>query len=96
MSPRVTMFADCLLARDRSEDANLGRCEGVGEIVLERSHLSDLRAGCELQLVARHARPDDLADQVCVDAEVGQPLEQRLARALDRLRGVPRDLLRTA
>jgi hypothetical protein len=33
---------------------------------------------------------------VGVDAEVGQALEQRLARALDRLRGVARDLLRAA
>ena len=44
--------------------------------------------GRELQLVARHTRPDDLADQVRLDAEVREGLEQRLGGALDRLLGL--------
>ena len=55
--------ADRLLARDRREDADLGRRERVGEVVLEPRDLRDLRPGRELQLVARHARAGDLADR---------------------------------
>ena len=50
--------------------------------------LPDLRPGRELELVARHARPDDLADQGRVDAEVAEGLEQRLGGALRRLAGL--------
>ena len=49
--------ADRLLAGDRSKDANIGRGEGVGEVVLELGYLGDLRAGGEPQLVARDVRP---------------------------------------
>ena len=54
--------ADGLLARDRREDADLGRRERVREVVLERRDLRDLRPGRELELVARDARAGDLAD----------------------------------
>ena len=45
-----------LLAGDRREDADLGRRERVGEVVLERRDLRDLRPRGELELVARDAR----------------------------------------
>ena len=92
MSPSVTRFgvevrhldADGLLAGDRREDADLGRRERVGEVVLERGDLRDLRPGRELELVAGHARAADLADDRRVDAEVRERLDERLGdRALD-------------
>ena len=78
MSPRVTRFglrfghlhADRLLARDRRENADLGRRQRVGEIVLQRRDLGHLRAGRELELVARDAWAGDLAGDVCLDPEV--------------------------
>ena len=80
--------ADRLLAGDRREDADLGGRERVGEVVLERRDLADLRAGRELELVAGHARADDLADERRVDPEVGQRLQKRRRRALGRLAGL--------
>ena len=49
--------ADGLLAGDRREDADLGRRERVGEVVLERGDLRTFVSRRELQLVARDARP---------------------------------------
>ena len=83
--------ADGLLAGNRSEDPDLGRREGVREVVLQGCDLRDLRAGRELQLVARDARSRDLADDVCVDAEVLQGLDERRGSALGY---VARDLVR--
>ncbi len=54
--------ADRLLARDRREDPDLGRRERVGEVVLQRRDLRDLRSGRELELVPGDARAGDLAD----------------------------------
>src|SRR5919106_1552410 len=68
--------ADRLLAGDRREDADLGRGEGVGEIVLEGGDLAHLRPGRELQLVARDARADDLAHECGVDSEVRERLQE--------------------
>ena len=76
--------ADRLLARDRREDADLGRRERVGEVVLERGDLRDLRARRELELVARHARAGDLADERRVDAEVRERLHERVADPVGR------------
>ena len=77
--------ADRLLARDRREDADLGRRERVGEVVLERGDLRDLRPRRQLELVAGHARPGDLADDRRLDAEVRQRRHERLRGALVRL-----------
>ena len=83
--------ADGLLAGDRSEDANLRRGERVREIVLQRRDLRDLRAGCQLELVARDARPRDLADDGRVDTEVRERRDERLGDLRARLgRGLAR------
>ena len=86
MSPRYTirwqlvghLHPDGLLAGDRSQDADVGRGERVGDVVLELGDLRDLGAGREPQLVARDARAGDAADDLCLDAEVAQRLDQRL------------------
>jgi hypothetical protein len=70
--------ADRLLARDRRQDPDLGRRERVAEVVLQRRNFRDLGARGELQLVARHSRPGDLADHGRLDAEVRQRLHERL------------------
>ena len=44
--------------------------------------------GRELELVAGHARADDLADDRRLDPEVAQRLDERLGRALGRLAGL--------
>ena len=93
MSPSVTTFGrevghldpHGLLAGNRREDAELRRRERIGEVVLQGGDLAHLRAGRELKLVTRHARADDLADEMRLDAEVGERLEERLGGALDRL-----------
>ncbi len=73
--------ADRLLARDRREDADLGRRERVREVVLECGDLRHLRAGRELELVARDARAGDLADHVRLDAEVRERLHEQVGDA---------------
>ena len=77
--------ADGLLAGDRREDADLGRRERVGEVVLQRRDLRHLRAGRKLELVARHARARDLAGDVRLDPEV---TERRDECACDLVVGV--------
>ena len=100
MSPSVTRFgvrfgdldADGLLAGNRCEDADLGRRERVGEVVLERGDLGHLRARGELELVAGDTRADDLADHRRLDAEVGEGLHEGVGDLAARLgrRGVVR------
>ena len=70
--------ADGLLAGDRREDADLRRGERVREVVLQRGDLRDLRPGRQLKLVARDARPGDLADDGRVDPEVRERRDERL------------------
>ena len=77
--------ADRLLAGDRREDADLRRRERVREVVLELRDLRHLRAGRELQLVARDARAGDLADDGRLDAEVREALDEHLGDALGLL-----------
>ena len=72
------LHPDRLLAGDRGQDADVGRGERVGDVVLELRHLRDLGAGREPQLVARDARPGDAADDLRLDAEMAQRLDQRL------------------
>ena len=74
--------ADRLLAGDRRQDPDLGRRERVGEVVLERRDLRDLRPGRELELVAGHARAGDLADDRRLDAEVRERGHERVGRPL--------------
>ena len=103
-SPSVTRFglevrhldADGLLARDRREDPDLGRGQRVGEVVLERGDLANLRSGCKLQLVAGDARARDLAADGRVDAEVGQRLDECRRHAGTGLRRGTTCLLRLA
>ena len=74
--------ADRLLAGDRREDADLGRRQRVGEIVLQRGDLRHLRPGRELELVARDAGAGDLAHDRCRDTEVRERLDERVSGAL--------------
>ncbi len=67
--------ADRLLAGDRGEDADVGRGQRVGEVVLELGDLGDLDAGREAQLVAGDVRPGDHADHLRLDAEVAERLD---------------------
>jgi len=76
---------DRLLARDRRQDADLGRRQRVGEVVLQGRDLRHLRAGGELELVAGDPGTRDLADQVRIDAEVRERLDQGLPHARARL-----------
>src|SRR5579863_2423119 len=62
--------ANGLLPRNRGEDADLGRREGVAEVVAELGDLPDLRAGSELELVAGDAWARDLPDHGRLHPEV--------------------------
>jgi hypothetical protein len=80
-----------LLARDRSQDADVGRGERVGDVVLQLRHLRHLRARREPDLVPGHARPRHATDDLGLDAEVTQRLDQQLrdlllVRRVGRLR----------
>jgi hypothetical protein len=86
--------ADRLLAGDRREDPDLGRREGVGEVVPQAGDLADLDAGRELELVARDARAGDLADDGRIDVEVGEAGDERLGDAPARLAARPGPRLR--
>ena len=77
---------DGLLARDRREDADLRRGQRVREVVLEGRDLRHLRPRGELELVARHAGADDLADHRGLDAEVGERLHERVCDLAARFR----------
>jgi hypothetical protein len=70
--------ADGLLAGDRRQDADLRRRERIGEVVLERRHLRDLRPRRELELVAGHTRTGDLAHDGSLDPEVCERLHEQL------------------
>ncbi len=68
--------ADGRLAGDRREDADVGRRQRVGEVVLELGDLAHLDAGREAQLEARDVRAGDGADDLRLDAEVPERLDQ--------------------
>ena len=68
--------ADRGLARDRGEDADLGRRQGVGQVVLHLADLAHLDAGGQLQLEAGDVRAADGPDDLRVDLEVGERLDQ--------------------
>ena len=70
--------ADRLLAGDRRQDADLGSRQRIREVVLEAGDLRHFRARGELELVTGDARPGDLPDDVCVDAEMGERLDELL------------------
>ena len=76
--------ADGLLAGDRGEDADVGRGECVGEVVLEGRDLADLGAGGELDLVARDARTRHGADHAALHTKALERLDERLAHAVER------------
>src|SRR5204863_3874226 len=67
---------DGLLAGDRSQDADLRRSQGIGEVVLELRDLRDLRAWRELELVAAHVRTGHRPDHPGLDPEMAERLEQ--------------------
>ncbi len=67
------------LARDGSQDADLGAGQRVGQIVSQRRHLGHLGAWGQLQLVPGHARTYDHPDDPGLHAELRQRLEQHRA-----------------
>ena len=71
--------ADRLFARDRGQDADVGRGQRVGEVVAELGHFLDLGAGREAQLVAGDVRAADDADDLRLDPEVAERLDQLAA-----------------
>ncbi len=73
--------SDRLLPWDRSEDADLGRGQRVGEVVLEGRDLRDLRPRRELELVAGHARAGDLAEDARFDSELRERPHEQLGGA---------------
>ena len=85
--------ADRLLARDRRQDADVGRGQGVGEVVLELRDLADLDAGRQPQLVAGDVRAGHHADHARVDVEVPERLQQRRGDLLLPHRVRPRRVL---
>ena len=68
--------ADRLLARDRRQDADVGRGQRVREVVLELRDLADLDARREPQLVAGDVRAGDHPDHARLDVEVPERLDQ--------------------
>ena len=56
--------ADGLPARDRGQDADVGRRHRVGDVLVEARDAGDLHAGAELELVAGDRRADDHADEL--------------------------------
>ena len=68
--------ADRLLAGDRRQDADVGRGQRVGEVVLELGDLADLDAGRQPQLVAGDVRARDHPDHARLDVEVPERLDQ--------------------
>src|SRR5262249_15918410 len=76
---------DGLFAGDRGQDANLGRREGVAQVVLQVRHFADLGAGRELELVPGDAWARDLADDGRLDAEVREAGDERVRDPRGRL-----------
>ena len=71
--------ADRLFARDRRQDADVGRGQRVGEVVAELGDFLDLGAGRQPQLVAGDVRAADDADDLRLDPEVAERLDQLAA-----------------
>ena len=86
------LHADRLLTGDRRQDADVGRRQGVGEVVLQLRHLGDLRSRREPELIARDMGTGDASDHFCFYAEVPQRLEQA-GRDLGLAGGVGAQLL---
>ena len=77
------LHADRGATGNRGEDANIGRRHRVRDVVGEPGHAVDLDAGCELELVAGHRRPDGHADELRVDAVLVQRGFEDLAAFFD-------------
>ncbi len=77
--------ADRRAARDRGEDAHVGRRHGIGDVLRERGHAGHLHAGAELQLETGDRRPDREADEVGLDAVGAEGALEDAAPLLDRL-----------
>ena len=79
--------ADGRPARDRRQDAHVGRRHGVGDVPLQRRDPGDLDPGPELELVPGDRRPDGHPDQLRLDAVAGQRLLQHPPTRLHLGRG---------
>ena len=67
---------DGLTARDGSEDADIRRRHGVGDVLVQAGQTSDLDPDTELEFVAGDRRPHDHSDEAGLDAVFGEgPLE---------------------
>ncbi len=76
--------ADRLTTGDRRQDADVGRRHRVGDVLVEAGDPGDLHAGPELELVAGDRRADHHADELRLDAVLGERLLEDVARRLDR------------
>ena len=72
------LYANCLLARDRSQDPDVGRGQGVSEVVLEVADLVHLHPGRQPELIAGDVRAGNCPDEGGFDSEVAEGLEQSL------------------
>ena len=76
---------DGLLARDRRQDAHVGRRHRVRDVLVEAGDPVDLHARAQLELEAGDGRADDHADQPGLDPVVGERLLERAAGVFDGL-----------
>ena len=81
--------ADRGLAGDRRQDPDVGRRDGVGDVLGQRGDLLDLDGRADLDLVPRHGRAAGVARDLGVDAELlhhlGEPLDHLVAGLGPRL-----------
>ncbi len=80
--------ADRRLAGNGRLHADLGRGQGVGDVVAQRGDPAHLGAGGELQLVLGHARPRDGVDHASLDTEVAEGLGELRGHRLDHGAGL--------
>ena len=75
--------ADGGLAGDRRQDPDVGRRDGVRDVLRQRRDLLDLDGRADLDLVPRHGRSPGVPGDLRVDAELlhhlGEPLDDRVA-----------------
>src|SRR5215210_2848969 len=77
------------LARYRGEYPDLGRGEGVGDVLLQIPDLADLHPAAKAHLVAGYARSDHGPHDMGLDPEIRERLRETLAGALGVVLGIP-------
>ena len=87
--------ADGLAARDRRQDAHVGRRHRVGDVLVQARDAGDLHARPELELVAGDGRADDHADEAGLDAVLRPAPARGRGRLLDGRRSTSCAALRS-